>query len=56
MVCVPFRISKLIADGVGPGTVRNAYRVLARVMREAERSKMIPRNPCAGVPLPKFTG
>lgn len=29
-------ISELISRGVGPGTVRNAYRVVARLLQEAE--------------------
>lgn len=46
-------ISALIAAGVGPGTVRNAYRVLARLLQEAENSRMIQRNPAKRIPLPK---
>jgi Phage integrase, N-terminal SAM-like domain len=46
-------ISDLIAQGVGPGTVRNAYRVLARILQEAENDRMIARNPARRVPLPK---
>jgi len=45
-------ISELIAEGVGPGTVRNAYRV-ARLLQEAENSRMIQRNPAKRIPLPK---
>jgi len=44
-----------MAAGVGPGTVRNAYRVLSRILNEAERARMIPRNPASRVPLPKST-
>jgi integrase len=46
-------ISELIAQGVGPGTVRNAYRVLARILQEAENDRMIARNPARRIPLPK---
>jgi integrase len=42
-------------SGVGPGTVRNAYRVLARILQEAESARMIARNPARRVPLPKST-
>jgi len=48
-------ISELIARGVGPGTVRNAYRVLARILQEAENARMIARNPARRIPLPKST-
>lgn len=45
-------VAELNAQGLGAGTVRNAYRVLARVLAEAERSRLIPRNPAADIPLP----
>lgn len=46
-------VADLMKKGAGPGTVRNAYRILARVMGEAERSRMIARTPATKVPLPK---
>lgn len=46
-------IANLTKKGVGPGTVRNAYRMLARVLGEAERSRMITRSPATKIPLPK---
>jgi len=48
-------MSGLRAAGVGPGTVRNAYRALARMLGEAELSRLIPRNPAAGIRAPKST-
>jgi integrase len=48
-------ISELIGRGVGPGTVRNAYRVVARILQEAENARMIARNPARRIPLPKST-
>jgi integrase len=48
-------IAELIARGTGPGTVRNAYRVLARILQEAENARMIARNPARRIPLPKST-
>lgn len=49
------RISELIARGVGPGTVRNAYRVVAGILQEAQNARMIARNPARRIPLPKST-
>jgi integrase len=46
-------IAELTADGLGPGTIRNVYRTLARVLAEAEAARMIPRNPAHRVALPK---
>ena len=46
-------VAELMKKGAGPGTVRNAYRILARVMGEAERSRMITRSPATKIPLPK---
>ncbi|MCA1701923.1 MAG: site-specific integrase [Actinobacteria bacterium] len=46
-------IADLMKKGAGAGTVRNAYRMLARVLGEAESSRMITRNPATKIPLPK---
>lgn len=46
-------LSRLQADGRGAGTIRNAYRIFARIMGEAERSRRIARNPATKIPLPK---
>jgi integrase len=46
-------MAELIASGTGPGTVRNAYRTLSRILTEAERARLIARNPAGGIPLPK---
>ncbi len=46
-------MSELISEGTGSGTVRNAYRVLSRILTEAEASRVIARNPAAGITLPK---
>jgi integrase len=37
----------------GPGTIRNAYRVLSRVLAEAVRSRLIATNPAIDVDLPR---
>jgi integrase len=44
---------KLQEEGLGSGTIRNAFRVLSRILVEAERSRYIPRNPAAGISPPK---
>jgi integrase len=46
-------IAKLQKNGRGAGTIRKAYRLLSRVLREAEYARMIVANPARNIPLPK---
>lgn len=46
-------VAKMQADGASPGTIRNAYRILSKVLTEAEKSRMIVVNPARGIPLPR---
>ena len=46
-------IKKLSGQGLSPGSVRNAFRVLYRVLSEAERYRRIASNPARGAKLPK---
>jgi integrase len=52
-VTVQAWLSELKAAGAGAGTIRNAYRILSRVLGEAVRSRLIAANPAADVRLPK---
>jgi hypothetical protein len=46
-------VAQLVAGGLAPATVRQAHRVLALILNLAVRDGRIPRNPAAGVPLPR---
>ena len=46
-------VAQLVASGLAPATVRQAHRVLALILTLAVRDGRIPRNPAAGVPLPR---
>src|SRR5687768_4947859 len=46
-------VAELVAGGLAPATVRQADRVLALILSLAVRDGRIPRNPAAGVPLPR---
>lgn len=46
-------LASLVNSGLSAASVRNAYRVLARIMSEAEQSRMVPTNPAAKVALPR---
>ncbi len=46
-------VAQLVAGGLAPATVRQAHRVLALILTLAVRDGRIPRNPAAGVPLPR---
>jgi integrase len=46
-------VAQQVADGLAPASVRQAHRVLALVLTLAVRDGRIPRNPAAGVPLPR---
>jgi hypothetical protein len=43
----------MTAGGLAPATVRQAHRVLTRVLTLGVRDGRIPRNPAVGVPLPR---
>jgi site-specific recombinase XerC len=45
--------AQLVAGGLAPATVRQAHRVLALTFDLVVRDGRIPRNPAAGVPLPR---
>ena len=46
-------VAQLVGSGLAPATVRQAHRVLALILTLAVRDGRIPRNPAAGVPLPR---
>ena len=46
-------MAQLVGSGLAPATVRQAHRVLALILTLAVRDGRIPRNPAAGVPLPR---
>jgi integrase len=46
-------LSELQADGVGSGTIRNAHRVLSRILSEAVHSGLLPTNAALRILLPK---
>jgi integrase len=46
-------VAQLVAGGLAPATVRQAHRGLALILTLAVRDGRIPRNPAAGVPLPR---
>lgn len=46
-------VSRLVADGLAPSTVRQAHRVLALVLALAVRDGRLARNPADGVRLPR---
>jgi hypothetical protein len=48
--------SQFLAEGKGlaPRTVRECYRVLASMMREAVDSKLLAESPCRGISLPRI--
>jgi len=46
-------VAQLVADGLGARTVHKAHRVLSLVLDLAVRDSRLPRNPAAGVRLPR---
>lgn len=42
-----------LSERYAPGTVRHTYHVLAMLMRDAVRDRVIPRSPCQAVRLPE---
>lgn len=46
-------VSRLVADGLAPSTVRQAHRVFSLVLALAVRDGRLPRNPADGVRLPR---
>lgn len=46
-------VAQMVADGVGVPTIENAFGLLRQVLGAAVEDARIPRNPCAGVRLPK---
>ena len=46
-------VAQLVADGLGARTVHKAHRVLSLVLDLAVRDGRLPRNPAAGVRLPR---
>ncbi len=46
-------VARIVADGLGPVHVHHAYRLLVEVFRSANQCGVTPRNPCAGVKLPR---
>lgn len=46
-------VSRMVADGAAPGTVRNAYRVVRLVLDTAVASGALKTNPAIGVKLPR---
>ncbi len=46
-------VAQMTAGGLAPATVRQAHRVLTRVLTLGVRDGRIPRNPAVGVPLPR---
>jgi integrase len=47
-------VASLTANGKAPATVVKAYQVVNKAMRAAVSAKMLPANPCHGVPLPRI--
>lgn len=47
-------VSALVASGLSPSRVRQAYRLLSQMMAAAEASGLIALTPCRGVSLPKM--
>lgn len=48
-------VSRLVADGLAPSTVRQAHRALSLILALAVRDGRLARNPAEGVPLPRAT-
>jgi integrase len=46
-------VSKMAADEVGAPTIENSFGLLRQVLGSAVEDARIPRNPCAGIRLPK---
>jgi integrase len=47
-------VAKLSGAGVGATTIRQSYRLLRQIMESAVMDERIPRNPCAGIKLPRI--
>lgn len=47
-------VNEMVASGLSASTVHGCYRLLARVMRAAERSEMIASSPCRDITLPRI--
>lgn len=48
-------VAKMVTDDVGTPTIENAFGLQRQVLGAAVEDSRIPRNPCAGVKLPKRT-
>jgi integrase len=46
-------VAQLVAAGTGVPTIENAFALLRQILGAAVEDSRIPRNPCAGVRLPK---
>jgi len=46
-------VAELAASGMAPATVHKCHQILAKCLRAAVRARLIPFNPCDGVPLPR---
>ena len=47
-------VAKVSGAGVGATTSRQSYRLLRQIMESAVMDERIPRNPCAGIKLPRI--